>query len=230
MTSYCRAPMTLNAHQRPMVGDTKTSVISNDHLGWLRCDGRALAVADYYSLWRVVGYEFGGAGDTFLLPDARARVAGFVGTQADISGVAVPFILGADVGEYTHTLTIAEMPSHTHGSSNVSGNTNGDGFTTTNGIHAHTGTTDAAGYAAASHQVDNVGVTTTGTADDTGSHTHTFTTSSNGDHNHQIFNTGGDTAHNNVQPTIVIGNMFIYSGKAISPITGFPYMENTQIL
>lgn len=228
MTSYCRAPMTLNAHQRPMVGDTKTSVISNDHLGWLRCDGRSLTVADYYSLWRVIGYEFGGAGDTFLLPDARARVAGFVGTQADISGVSVPFSLGADVGEYTHTLTIAEIPAHTHGSSNVSGNTNGDGYTTSNGLHNHTGTTDAAGYAASNHSV--FGGAGTDSADDTGSHSHTFTTTSNGSHNHQIYNTGGGSAHNNVQPTLVIGNMFIYSGKAISPVSGFPYTENTQIL
>jgi microcystin-dependent protein len=204
-----------------MVGDTKTSVISNDHLGWLRCDGRELAVADYYSLWRVIGYEFGGAGDTFFLPDAQARVAGYVGTQADINLSTFTMTLGADIGEYTHTLTISEMPAHTHGSSNVTGNTNGNSNTTTEGLHAHNYTTyvnSDRGYAAAT---DNDGIL---------AGTQTLGTSSNGSHYHQIFNTGGSNAHNNIQPTLVIGNMFIYSGKAISPITGFPYTENTQIL
>jgi microcystin-dependent protein len=217
-----------------MVGDTK-SVISNDHLGWMRCDGRELAVADYYSLWRVIGYEFGGSGDAFLLPDARARVAGYVGTQADINLSTFTMTLGADVGEYTHTLTIGEMPSHTHGSSNVTGNTNGDSNTTTNGTHSHTITDPGHAH---SLPLASAALTGVGPADDvtqgsgynTGSNFTGITINSNGAHNHQIFNTGGSNSHNNVQPTLVIGNMFIYSGKAISPITGFPYTENTQIL
>ena len=38
MTSYTRNYFTLSAHQKPTVGDTKTSAANVDHLGWARCD------------------------------------------------------------------------------------------------------------------------------------------------------------------------------------------------
>jgi microcystin-dependent protein len=86
--------------------------------------------------------------------------------------------MGNAVGAETHTLTESEMPSHTH-----------------------TGTTDPAGWAAASVS-PAVSLTTTDVADDTGSHTHSFTTNA----------TGGGAAHNNMQPTLFVGNVFIYAG------------------
>lgn len=235
MTSYCRAPVTYTAHQRPIVGDTKTSVITNDHLGWMRCDGRSLSVSEYYLLWRVVGYAFGGSGDTFNLPDARGRVGGFVGMGTDVNSNTYTIALGATPGEYTHTLTIAEMPSHTHGSSNVTGNTNGDGFTTSNGTHTHSITDPGHSH---SLPLTSQGFADIGPDDDvtqgsgytSGSATTGITINSNGLHNHQIFNTGGSNAHNNIQPLIGIGNMFIYTGKVNTPLNGYPYTENTQIL
>lgn len=246
MTSYCRGFLTFGAHQKPTVGDTKTSVISNDHMGWLKCDGRSVAVADFEFLFNVIGYSYGGSGDNFALPNAAGRVPGIVGTGTDTNSSTYTIGLGSTIGEYQHRLTISEMPAHTHGSSNVSGNTNGNGFVSTSGAHnhtitdpqhQHTGTTDAAGYAAASHQVA-VSATTTGTADDTNNHVHTFTTNnqstgitinSNGAHNHAVFNTGGSNPHNNIQPTIGMGNMFIYTGRPTYPFLGFPYTEGTLI-
>jgi len=59
MTSVFSTYDTLNAHQRPMVGDTKMSVVNVDHIGWLKCDGRVLNVNDYYFLWETIGYSFG---------------------------------------------------------------------------------------------------------------------------------------------------------------------------
>jgi microcystin-dependent protein len=214
------------------------SVIGNDHLGWMKCDGRVLNVNDYYLLWRVIGYSFGsnGSSNTFKLPNAAGRVPGVVGqgvdSNANFSTLTVS--LGDMVGEYTHTLTINEMPSHTHGSADVSGNINGNGVTDISGAHFHTGTTDAAGYAASSHSV--LGGAGTGTADNTGDHTHTFTTNTTGTHAHRIYNTGGSNYHNNVQPMIGLGNMFIFSGKymapsdAAVPFAGYPYLSNSQIL
>jgi microcystin-dependent protein len=146
-------------------------------------------------------------------------------------------------GNQLHQLSIPEMPEHNHGT-DVSGSVVGDGLTGISGEHihgitdpghTHTGTTDAAGYAASSHQVA-VSATTTGTADDTDSHTHTFTTNSSttaitinsaGAHQHTISTQGGDVPHNNMQPTIFMGNMFIFSGKYGAGF--FPYAAGTNI-
>jgi microcystin-dependent protein len=245
MTSYCRAPLNFIAHARPTVGDTKMSVISNDHMGWLNCDGRTLNVNDFYLLWRVIGYSFGGSGDTFLLPNAAGRVPGVVGRGFDTNNYSTIITLGGTPGEYVHTLSIDEMPSHTHGSSNVTGNTNGNGVTTSNGLHTHSindpGHTHNYVNQPNTHEVA-ISLTTTGTADNvdvsqiTTSSFTGITVNSNGEHNHQIFNTGGSNYHNNVQPMIGLGNMFMFCGinnypsSAAIPFNGFPYLSNSQIL
>jgi hypothetical protein len=54
-----------------------------------------------------------------------------------------------------------------------------------------------------------------------GSHQHTFQTSNEGNHQHTIGTTGGSNYHNNMQPTLFGGNMFIYSGKNVQAY--FPY-------
>jgi microcystin-dependent protein len=233
MTSYCRAPVTYTAHQRAIVGDTKMTVIRNDHLGWMLCDGRTLNVNDYYLLWRVIGYSFGSNdANTFYLPNAAGRVPGVVGTGRDANTQysTLTVALGDMVGEYAHRLTIDEMPAHRHGPTDLSGassGSNGSGYTTSNGQHAHDYTTYSnadRGYVAAT---DNDGIL---------ANTQTLATSSNGEHNHYIGSTGGSNWHNNVQPLIGLGNMFIFSGKymapsdAAVPFAGYPYLSNSQIL
>lgn len=245
MTSYCRTPVTYTAHQRSIVGDTKMSVIGNDHLGWMKCDGRTLNVNDYYMLWRVIGYAFGsnGSSNTFKLPNAAGRVPGVVGTGVDSNSSysTLTLALGDSIGEYSHRLTIDEMPSHTHGSLNVTGNTNGNGVTTSNGEHTHS--INDPGHAH-SLPLASAALTGIGPSDDvtqgsgyvSGTNTTGITINSNGEHNHQIFNTGGSNWHYNVQPMIGLGNMFIFCGKymypsdASVPFAGYPYLSNSQIL
>lgn len=231
MTSYCRAPLTYTAHQRAIVGDTKMSVIGNDHLGWMKCDGRVLNVNDYYLLWRVIGYSFGSnSSNTFYLPNAEGRVPGVVGQGTDVNSNTYTINLGDSNGEYIHRLNIDEMPAHRHGPTDLSGassGSNGSGYTTSNGTHTHNYTTYVnadRGYIAGT---DNDGIL---------ANTQTLATSSNGSHNHYIGSTGGSNWHNNVQPFIGLGNMFIFSGKymapsdAAVPFAGYPYLSNSQIL
>lgn len=202
----------LAAHQRPSVGDTKTSVLGIDHMGWLICDGRLLNVNDWKFLFDVVGYSFGSniTGTQFQLPNPAGRVPGFVGSGSGLTARS----MGSNVGTETHTLIINEMPAHTHGSVAATGNNNGNGNTTSY-THSHGGSTSGLiGGTNIVNSLENVynSLSPLNAVVNAGEGTHDHTISDD-THNHQIYNTGGGQPHNNMQPTLFLGNLFIYSGK-----------------
>jgi microcystin-dependent protein len=78
--------------------------------GWLTCLGQAVPRAQYPGLFSVISTTFG-AGDgssTFNLPNFGDRMP---------IGAGGTYAIGANGGEATHTLTIAEEPAHTHAAS-----------------------------------------------------------------------------------------------------------------
>lgn len=91
---------------------------------WLLCFGQAVSRTTYAALFAVVGttYGVGDGSTTFNLPDLRGRViAGqddMGGTSANrltgLSGGVDGDILGGAGGAETHTLTTAQLASHTH--------------------------------------------------------------------------------------------------------------------
>ena len=87
--------------------------------GWLLCDGSAVSRTAYSRLFSIIGSTYG-AGDgstTFNLPDLRARAIVGVNTSGVLgsgSTIRTNKLLASAAGEETHTLTIAEMPSHSH--------------------------------------------------------------------------------------------------------------------
>lgn len=74
--------------------------------GWALCNGQLLPINQNQALFSLLGTTFGGDGRVnFALPDLRARVPIHVGSG---------HTLGERGGEQAHTLSIAEIPTHTH--------------------------------------------------------------------------------------------------------------------
>jgi microcystin-dependent protein len=74
--------------------------------GWALSNGQLLPINQNQALFSLLGTTFGGDGRVnFALPDLRARTPIHVGSG---------HTLGERGGEQAHTLSIAELPEHTH--------------------------------------------------------------------------------------------------------------------
>lgn len=84
--------------------------------GWALCDGQLLPINQNQALFSLLGTTFGGDGQTsFALPDLRGRTPIHVGNG---------HTLGERGGEQAHTLSISELPTHTHIAQGSSSNAN----------------------------------------------------------------------------------------------------------
>ena len=74
--------------------------------GWALCNGQLLPINQNQPLFSLLGTTFGGDGRVnFALPNLQGRVPIHVGSG---------HTLGERGGEQAHTLSIAELPTHTH--------------------------------------------------------------------------------------------------------------------
>jgi microcystin-dependent protein len=178
------------------------SAMPFDHAGWLICDGRLLDKQYYNNLYNIIGTAFGEneEGTHFRIPNGSGRVAAAIGSAGEGMN---DWAMGDISGEEKHTLTIAEMPEHNH--SGVTGNI---------GDHSHTNNSSTSLGLATSDGENTAG----GGLDDTTGELNLYTTpkaltiNGAGAHSHTISAQGGSQPHNNIQPTIYVGNMFIYGG------------------
>eukprot|EP00162_Nutomonas_longa_P018276 comp25597_c0_seq1/m.61616 comp25597_c0_seq1/g.61616 ORF comp25597_c0_seq1/g.61616 comp25597_c0_seq1/m.61616 type:complete len:186 (-) comp25597_c0_seq1:465-1022(-) len=82
---------------------------------WILCNGQSLAVSQYQALFSLMGTAYGGDGvNTFNAPDLRGRVPVGQGTNTTTSPPLTPRTIGQKGGEEVHTVTVAEMPAHSH--------------------------------------------------------------------------------------------------------------------
>jgi microcystin-dependent protein len=74
--------------------------------GWALCNGQLLPINQNQALFSLLGTTFGGDGRVnFALPDLRGRTPIHVGSG---------HTLGERGGEQAHTVSSAELPTHTH--------------------------------------------------------------------------------------------------------------------
>ncbi|CAB4154388.1 Phage tail collar domain containing protein [uncultured Caudovirales phage] len=197
--------------------------------GYLLCNGASFSSITYPDLAAVVGDTYqASSGTTYYVPNLQTRVP----VGKDSSGTFAN--LGATGGAETHTLTTAQLASHTHPNPTVTAVATGSAVTIQGGAHVHGLTdnghvhgplspntimavqqpggngysfsTNYTGYAQANNAV-NTATATTGISMTNGTlHTHTTTVTQP-----TITTTvgsansaGSGTAHNNLQPYIVL--------------------------
>lgn len=171
---------------------------------YMFADGRLLSRTEYAALFAIIGTTYG-AGDgetTFNLPDKRKRVA-VTRDEADINFDT----LGFKGGTSTHTLTTAQIPSHTHT------------FTGTAESHTHTFTGIASSHTHSNYykwgydsgSTKYIGVSTPGVIQGDGTFNVASTTLTPKGTNSSTSitpkgtnsSTGSGQAHNNLQPYLV---------------------------
>lgn len=221
-------------------GEYVDAADSGARWGFIEANGVAVSRTSYAALFARLGVIYG-AGDgstTFNLPlhNGRARFAantlgGVTANSLTTGAGGVNGVLGQSGGFETVTLTIGQIPSHTHtGATVASGSHSHSGTADTSGSHIHTASTTPAGQEQLNIPVQGTdsnfafgafngasGNTTYTTPIFTGNHTHGVTVDLNGAHTHNLsistasshthtFTTdgaGSGGAHSNMPPALI---------------------------
>ena len=91
---------------QPYVGEIRMFAGNFAPAGWLFCEGQLLPISENETLFQLIGTTYGGDGEsTFALPDLRGRIPIHQGSG---------FILAETGGAEEITLTVNQIPAHSH--------------------------------------------------------------------------------------------------------------------
>jgi microcystin-dependent protein len=91
---------------QPYVGEIRMFAGNFAPAGWMFCEGQLLPISENETLFNLIGTTYGGDGQsTFALPDLRGRLPLHQGSG---------FILAETGGAEEITLTVNQIPAHTH--------------------------------------------------------------------------------------------------------------------
>ncbi len=91
---------------QPYVGEIRMFAGNFAPAGWQFCEGQLLPISEYETLFNLIGTTYGGDGQsTFAMPDLRGRIPLHQGNG---------FILAETGGAEEITLTVGQLPAHSH--------------------------------------------------------------------------------------------------------------------
>ncbi len=91
---------------QPYVGEIRMFAGNFAPAGWMFCEGQLLPISENETLFQLIGTTYGGDGqETFALPDLRGRLPIHQGNG---------FVLAESAGTEEVTLTINQIPAHSH--------------------------------------------------------------------------------------------------------------------
>ena len=90
----------------PYIGEIRMFGGNFAPAGWMFCEGQLLPISENETLFQLIGTTYGGDGQsTFALPDLRGRLPIHQGNG---------FLLAEQAGNEEVTLTINQLPAHSH--------------------------------------------------------------------------------------------------------------------
>jgi microcystin-dependent protein len=95
----------------PYVGEIRMFAGNFAPNGWMFCEGQTLPISENEVLFQLIGTTYGGDGEeTFNLPNLASRIPIHMGTGPD----GTTYQIGEMAGTEQETLTIQQIPNHTH--------------------------------------------------------------------------------------------------------------------
>jgi microcystin-dependent protein len=95
----------------PIIGQIQAFGFNFPPRGWQNCSGQLIPIQQNTALFSLLGTYYGGNGTTtFGLPDLRGRSMVGIGSGPGLT----PFQPGQNGGTENTTLTIGNLPAHTH--------------------------------------------------------------------------------------------------------------------
>ncbi len=108
---FALAPRSAKAQAEPFLGQIAIVPYNFAPQGWALCQGQLLPISENPALFSLLGTTYGGNGvSNFALPDLRGRMPVGTGEGPGLSNI----VLGEVGGTETVTLTIEQLPAHTH--------------------------------------------------------------------------------------------------------------------
>lgn len=105
----------------PFLGEIRMFGFNFNPRGWAFCNGQLLPISQNTALFSLLGTTYGGDGrTTFGLPNLQGSVPAHFGNGPGIP----PRTLGQRFGAATQTLSVSQLPSHTHKARAQSGDGN----------------------------------------------------------------------------------------------------------